>query len=465
MTVRSLSGPRPRPDLRDVNAKPRDVAGVLPPHDLAAERHLVLHCLRRGDLRQVADLVDVRDFYSPQFATIWGVALECSRHDEDPTFRAVRAWLSDGGKLAEAGGDQLLGELQVEAASTPEAPDLPGAARRIAQLAHRRRVIADMQTAAAEGYGDVGDYGEWLAGWAVRLSAAAADARRGRDVSVEVAAKEASDAAFAAHERAQGGGPIGIPTGLRALDELTGGLHESEVTIVSGMTGRGKSALSNAVALNVALAGYGVVIFMLEDTRDKLVARMACGLGRIDAFALRNGTIDADGLGRFARACEQIAALPIRIDDSKNLTPADIEGRALRAAEEFDRRGTRLGLVIVDYVQLVRGRSLVGERETRERELSEVGQALLHMTERLRCHTIELSQVNDDGAIREAKSLLMHAQNRWDVSRGKRRAKAEQGDPEPATVRIPKQRHGPDGVQAALWFHPQHVLFSDDERA
>lgn len=119
---------------------------------------------------------------------------------------------------------------------------------------------------------------------------------------------------------------------------------------------------------------------------------------------------------------------------------------------------------IVDYLQLVVGKGQVGPRDNRELEMSAVAETLMHMAERLDVPVVALAQLNGDGEIRESKACLMHAQNWFDLQRSKKSKGWQPGEGEPASIRIRKQRHGPQDVSAPFWFHPQFVLFSDEER-
>lgn len=209
--------------------------------------------------------------------------------------------------------------------------------------------------------------------------------------------------------------------------------------------------------------GIGCLVFQLEDSRQSYSTRMIIAEALADADAVRTCTVQPRDLGNMLAAADVIQKLPLKIVEAEDqpATPQAIEGTARRTQEVLAERGKRLGLVVVDYLQLVNGRELVGDRETRERELSMTARFLMRLAERLEVPMLVLCQTNGEGEIRESKAILQHAQNWWDIQRPKPGKHHVPGDPEHAFVRIRKQRHGRAEVTAPFWFHARSVLFSD----
>lgn len=436
----------------------RDPSGRAPAHDLDAERAVLAAAILEPSVQtKVADHLSAGDFYGDGHTRIWA-ALEYLRgRGEAIDVVTVAAHLRQREELTGIGGAAYLAELLD---GTPSIANVEEHARIIALRARRRRIVGLSQIIAAEGYGDVGDEDEWADGCATRMSEIAREARptKGQWVS------EAMAAAIDVRRRELSGSlrASAVPTGFLDLDDATvGGLHRKEITILSGMSGRGKSAFAACVAMNVAAAGHGVAYFMLEDTKERLCLRMACGQGRIDAKRCIEAKLTHDEETELLHAADYVRKLPLVIDDTKDLTPPQIESRCARYAEMLEKRGFPLSLVVIDHMQIV-ANAVVRERENRPRELSEIVKAFYRLTERSDVATVVLSQVNDDGQIYDSRAALTHAQNWWELEREPNRAK--DGSAEVARVHVKKQRHGPMPVTSALWFHPRFVLFSDEER-
>jgi replicative DNA helicase len=180
----------------------------------------------------------------------------------------------------------------------------------------------------------------------------------------------------------------GVPTGLTELDKLTSGLQPGDLIIVAGRPSMGKTAFAMNVAENVALeARKPVAIFSMEMSATQLVTRLISSYGSIDQTKLRTGRLDDEDWPRVTKATEKLTDSPLFIDDTPSLSPGDIRARARRLKREHKD----LGLIVVDYLQLMQ---VPGNQENRATEISEISRSLKALARELEVPLIALSQLN-----------------------------------------------------------------------
>jgi replicative DNA helicase len=278
---------------------------------------------------------------------------------------------------------------------------------------------------------------------------------------------------------AQGGGAVtGVPSGFVDLDKLTLGFQPSELTIVAARPSMGKTAFVLNVAQNAAIqAQVPVAVFSLEMAKEQLVARMLAAEGYIDAQKLRNGRLSPDDFSRLAKATGILSSAPIWIDDSPGLTALDIRSRARRLQVE-----NKVGMVIIDYLQLIAGPP---DSENRQQEISYISRSLKTLARELRIPVVALSQLSrapeqrsgenrrpqlsdlrESGAIEQDADVVMflfrpeYYEGATD-ERGEARRLAD-GTPLEglAELIIGKQRNGPTDT-VRLHFHKQYTRFDN----
>ncbi|MEE9207173.1 MAG: replicative DNA helicase [Gemmatimonadota bacterium] len=277
-------------------------------------------------------------------------------------------------------------------------------------------------------------------------------------------------------EMQRGGGSLtGIPSGFPDLDNLTGGFQPSELIIVAGRPSMGKTALALNFAQHAAIDHETpVALFSLEMSKEALVQRLLCAEGRVDSGRLRRGRLQDDEYGRLATAAGHLNTAPIWIDDTPSITALELRAKARRLAAEVD-----LGLVIVDYLQLMAGPSGV---ENRQQEISSISQALKGVAKELQVPVIALSQLSrapeqrtdrrpvladlrESGAIEQDADLVLfvyreEAYRKKDDPRVDQAGESIEGK---AELIIGKQRNGPTGL-VPLYFHKRYTLFESLRR-
>lgn len=183
----------------------------------------------------------------------------------------------------------------------------------------------------------------------------------------------------------RGGGMIGLATGFRDLDAKLSGLQGANLIVIASRPGMGKSALAMNIARNVALAEGTVAVFSLEMSQEEIIQRLICATGRIDNTLLRSGRLGQDQWPRVLEAAGKMYKAPIYVDDSSYLTVTDVRAKCRRL-----QRKHGLDLVIIDYLQLMQGRS----RENRQQEIAEISRGLKNLARELNVPIIAISQLN-----------------------------------------------------------------------
>jgi replicative DNA helicase len=241
----------------------------------------------------------------------------------------------------------------------------------------------------------------------------------------------------------------GVPTGFAQIDELTTGLQKSDLIIIGGRPSMGKTAFSLNIAQHVGVhMKEPVAIFSLEMSKEQLAFRMLCSEAMVDSNSIRKGFIKKEDWHRLTNAAGNLAAAPIFIDDSAGMTVLEMRAKARRLKAEHG-----LSLVIVDYLQLMRGR---GNAERREQEISEISRSLKALAKELRVPVIALSQLNrgvenrtekkptladlrESGAIEQDADVIifLYRDEIYNKKREDNKGKAE--------IIVAKQRNGPTG--------------------
>lgn len=184
----------------------------------------------------------------------------------------------------------------------------------------------------------------------------------------------------------------GVPTGFTELDTMTSGFQPSNLIIIAGRPSMGKTSFALNIAEHVAIhEKRPVAVFSLEMSREELMLRMLCSQARVDSHKVRRGYLEKKYWNTLTAAASQIAQAPIYIDDSSGLSILEMRARARRLAAELSAKGTPLSMVLVDYLQLMRG---MGNVESRQQEISEISRNLKGLARDLRLPVVALSQLS-----------------------------------------------------------------------
>ena len=354
----------------------------IPPHNLDAEKSVLGAILLDNlSLGAVIEIIEAGDFYSDAHRKIFAVIVAMSDRNEPVDLITLGSFLRDQKRLEQIGGTAYLSELVDNVAS---AANVAYYAKIIKEKAATRSLIGAASKMLDAGYSTEKNTAEAInEAQQIILSLTLSGGKR----RIQTAREIAKQTFAVIEERSKRGDALpGLSTGLRKLDELTLGLQAGELFIIAARPGMGKTALAIGIAHHVAQEGTPVFFFSAEMPSETLMIRMFSGATGIDSHQLRRGSLFGSSWASLARAAESIGSIPLFIDDGSDLTPTELRAMARRLKGEHG-----IGLLIVDYMQLMKAN---GRYESREREVAEISRTLKGIARELNIPVIGLSQLN-----------------------------------------------------------------------
>jgi len=435
----------------------------VPPHSLEAEQAVLASVLLNNDLMNgVVEILRPEDFYQGAHRTLFTAMLDLYERGRaiDPLTLAEILKGRDG--EAATGGVAYLSELISNVPTIANAADY---ARMVKEKSILRKTIAVSQEIAASAYQGVTELDEFLDRTEQAIFAIAEEKIKPSYYSMSEMSKEAMKEIEKLYEKKEM--VTGIPSGFRDLDSKTAGFQRSDMIVVAARPGMGKTALCLNVALNAALRNkVPVAIFSLEMSRQQLALRMICSEARVEFQRLRTGYLTQDEINKIVASVGRLSEAPIYTDDSGALSALELRAKARRL-----KKDRNIGLVIVDYLQLMRGSSTRGNQESRVQEISEISRSLKALAKELDIPVVAISQLNrgvesrtdkrpqmadlrESGAIEQDSDLILfiYREEMYDRENEEKKGKAE--------VIIGKQRNGPMGV-VELAFLSRYTRFED----
>ena len=428
----------------------------VPPHSTEAEQS-VLGALLCDNLAwdRVADLLQEADFYAHEHRLIFGAIGALIGRSQPADVITVHQHLDGIGKARDCGG---LVHLNALAQSVPSAGNIRRYAEIVRERAVLRRLIAASDEIATAAFNPQGrTVPELLSDAEAKVLAV------GRAGAAGSSFRTTASVMLSILDRVQelhdlgGGDVVGVATGFHDLDKQTAGLQPGDLVIVAARPSMGKTAFAMNIAEAVALkAGLPVAVFSMEMSAQQLLLRMAGSVGRINQTALRTGRIHGAEWERLTDANEKLSHADIVIDETPALTVAEVRSKGRRMAREV---GGKLGLVVVDYLQLMAGTS--GSEENRATQLGEISRGLKAMAKELDCPVIALSQLNRSvesradkrplmSDLRESGAIEQDADVIAFIYRDDYYNKHSK-EPGVAEILISKQRTGPTGTVRLAW--------------
>lgn len=430
----------------------RQVAQLrIPPHSIEGESSVIGGLLLSNDAwDRVSDILGDADFYRYEHRLIYGAIGALINNSRPADVITVFEHLQSQGRADEVGGLSYLNSL---AQYVPSASNI----RRYAEIVRDRSILRKLVTASDE-------------------IATNAFNTKGRQVSDIVDESEQKIFNIGEQGKRNGGGfqamdtlvvklldrvqemadnpndVTGVPTGFYDLDRMTAGLQAGDLIVLAARPSMGKTALAINIAEHVALnEGLPVAVFSMEMGAAQLAVRIVGSIGRIDQGHLRTGKLSDDEWPRLSEAIEKLRTISLHIDESAGLTSGDLRSSARR----LSRQCGQLGLIVVDYLQLMSGNG--GDGENRATELGEISRGLKMLARELKCPVIALSQLNrsveqrpdkrpmmsdlrESGAIEQDADIIMF------IYRDEYYTKEACKEPGVAEIIIAKQRNGPTGT-------------------
>ncbi len=355
----------------------------LPPQNLEAEQSVLGSMLiERDAILRAMDILDGEAFYRDAHRKIFEAVISLVERSEAVDIITVAEELRRRGWLEEVGGMAALSGL---ANIVPTAANVEYYARIVEEKAVLRKLIHAASEIARRVYEGRDDVDELL-DQAENLIFSVAQRRRDRsyvslrDVLIE--AYEQIEYLFA-----NKGQITGVPTGLTEFDGMTSGLHQSELIIIAARPSQGKTALCLNIACHAAVRRkVPTAIFSLEMSREQLAQRMLCAEAGVNGHRLRTGMLTEDDWKRLSRALGWMSQAPMLIDDTPNIALMELRAKARRMKAEHD-----IGLIIIDYLQLMHTR---GRSENRQQEISEISRSLKALARELQVPVLALSQLS-----------------------------------------------------------------------
>ena len=412
----------------------------------------------------VADLVSEQDFYRHDHRLIFRAIEQLAENNNPLDAVTLSEWLEQNRLLDEVGGLSALGTL---AQNTPSAANIKAYAEIVRENSVMRQLIGVGNQIANSGFVPEGRDSAALLDDAEKLVFEIAEqGKRGKRGFRNIRSLLAAAVDRIDMLSQQDDAITGVSTGFADLDNMTAGLQPSDLIIVAGRPSMGKTTLAVNFAENAAIKNQvPVAIFSMEMPGEQLALRMMSSLGHIDQHKIRTGKLDDDDWPRLTSAVSLLDAAPIFIDDTPALSPIELRARARRLKREHN-----LGLIVIDYLQLMQ---VTNTRENRTNEISEISRNLKALAKELNVPVIALSQLNrsleqrtdrrpvmsdlrESGAIEQDADVIMFIY---------RDEVYHEDSPQKglAEIIIGKQRNGPIG-KVSLTFRGQFTRFENTAR-
>ena len=419
----------------------------IPPHSLEAERAVLgAILLDKDSLPRAVEILKAPDFYKEGHRKIFEAMLALFERGEPVDLLTLREELRRRDALEEVGGEAVLATLVEEAATAAHLVSYAGIVREKALLRELIRIatqIIGQSYEAREGADVLLDQAEQL------IFQLSEQRLQGSAIPVRSVLKETFEYIERLYERKEH--ITGLPTGIHRLDQLTSGLQASDFIIIAGRPSMGKTSMALNIARYVAIElRRTVLVLSLEMSKEQLVQRLLCSEARVDSHRVRSGFLEPRDWPKLTHAAGRLAEAPIFIDDQPSLTVLEARAKARRMKAEHG-----LDLVIVDYLQLMRGRNA----ENRQQEIAEISRSLKALAKEIRVPVVALSQLSRAvearaqrdyrpqlSDLRESGSLEQDSDLILFLYRPARYGLQPEEGENHAEVIIGKQRNGPEGT-------------------
>ena len=431
----------------------------IPPQNMEAEQSVLGGILIENEaINRVTEILAPEDFYRDTHRKIFNALIDLFERNEPADLITMTNELRKKGELDAVGGASYVTSL---IDSVPTAANIEYYARIVKEKAILRRLIETSTEIITQSYADRGDVESFLD----EAEKAIFEISERRVKPSFFPIKEIVKESFKTIETLFKNKDLvtGVPSGFKELDRLTSGFQPSDLIIVAGRPSMGKTALCLNIAQYAAIeAKIPVAIFSLEMSKEQLVIRMLCSEAQVEGTRLRTGYLSESDWPKLTMAAGTLSDAPIFIDDTAALSILELRAKARRLKSDHG-----LGMIIVDYLQLMKGRTRV---ESRQQEISEISRSLKALSKELNVPVIAVSQLSrkteertgnrpqlsdlrESGAIEQDADVILflfreEIYNRSEENKGK------------AEVIIGKQRNGPIG-KVDLAFLDKFTTFKD----
>jgi replicative DNA helicase len=359
-------------------------AAPLPPQNLDAEESVLgAMMLSESAIEATSNVIDAGDFYRESHAKIYRAALDLYQQGQPVDAITVADKLDERGELDEVGGKERIHEIATLVPATSNAGHYARIVREMATLRGLTVVGEQIQRMGWERPGETPE----LVDRAEQMVFELAQHRiRGSFERVDELVRQSFEQITKMYE--SGGEMTGTPTGFRDIDHLTSGLQPGNLIVVAGRPSMGKSAFALGMASNLGLQqSVPVAVFTLEMSKLEVAQRLMCAEARVELQRLRTGRLTNDDWPRLVKACDSLTKAPIYVDDTRLTTMLEIRAKARR----LKAREPNLGLIVIDYLQLMSSGS---NAENRVQEVSQISRSLKVIAGDLEVPVVALSQLS-----------------------------------------------------------------------
>jgi len=448
--------------------EPAVASDRIPPQNIEAEISVLGGILQDPQaLLKAMEVLRPADFYKEAHRKIFSACIDLFERNEPVDLVTLANELMRRKQLEEVGGSSVLSAL-VDA--VPTAANVAYHARIVKDKAVLYALIQKATAVVSRAYADKDDVDEVL-DWAEQQIFEISQDKVSRSfVPVKSVLKGTFQLIEKLYDRKSH--VTGIPTGFKKFDEMTAGLQPSELVVVAGRPSMGKTSFCLNIAQHAAIQErIPVAIFSLEMSKEQLVQRMLCSVASVDSHKLRTGYLSDADWPKLTTGAGRLSESPIFIDDTPGISLLEMRAKARRLKVEQG-----LGLVIIDYLQLISGR---GRVESRQQEISEISRSLKAMAKELDVPVVALSQLSravearqpprpqlsdlrESGAIEQDADVVTFLY-RPAFYRTRKDDELDEPEDNSTEVIIGKQRNGPTGT-VHLAFLREYTRFEDQER-
>ena len=442
----------------------KDLIGKVPPQNIEAETAVLASMLLDKEaIATSIEFLDKNSFYKEANKIIYEAIIKLYDENEAIDIVTLIEALKKKEKLDAAGGAAYISELT---SSIPTAANVEHYAKIVREKFLLRTLINTATQIVTESFEPSSEVGELLDRAEKLIFNITSDKTRNAQITpIKDIVKESIETIDRLYQRKEN--ITGIPTGFHDMDVMTAGLQKSDLIVLAGRPSMGKSALATAMVEHAGvISKVPCALFSLEMSKEQLVQRMLCSLAHVNAHKVRTGFFSQSDWPKLVTAAGNLSESPIYIDDSPGISALELRAKARRLKARYD-----IQLIIVDYLQLMRGE---GKSDNRQQEISEISRSMKALARELSVPVIAISQLSraveqradhrpmlsdlrESGAIEQDADLVMlllreEYYNPTEENKGL------------AEVIIAKQRHGPVGSVKLAFLH-EYTKFSNLSRA
>ncbi|MCX6808442.1 MAG: replicative DNA helicase [Candidatus Berkelbacteria bacterium] len=438
----------------------------MPPQNVEAERSILGAILIDKDaIIKMADIIQADDFYDNRNGLIYNAMAMLFEKRMPIDIVTLSEVLESANQIEEVGGSSYLADI---VNSTPSAANIVYYSQIVREKALLRRLVSAGADITEFGYDEEGNVAETLDKAEQRLFSVSQSSQKNKFIPIKDILTDAFDRIDKIHKDKDKGAIRGVSSGFRDLDKITAGFNPSDLIILAARPAMGKTSFALNLAENAAIDNkVPVAVFSLEMSKDQLVDRLLASQAAVDSWKLRTGNLSDDDFPKIGYAMGVLSEAPIFIDDTPSANVMEIRAKARRLQMEHG-----LGLIIIDYLQLMSGHSRSSDGN-RVQEISEISRGLKGLARELNVPVIALSQLSravehrDDkrpqlSDLRESGSIEQDADIVMFLYRDEY-YNAETDRKGITEVLLRKHRNGPT-ANVELFFNPSQMRFNDLEK-